>query len=81
MSTCLVLQGGRRCGRSKGLFPLLQYAKSNGWTVSFTSGGHLRFTKPERPLIHTSSTPSDWRAGRNCLALLVKADRQEVPVG
>ena len=39
---------------------------------------YLRFTKPDRPIIHTSSTPSDWRASRNALAMLAKADRMEV---
>lgn len=74
----LMIQSGRRCGRSKGLFPLFQYAQANGWTVGYTNGGHLRFTKPNRPIIHSSSTPSDWRASRNALAMLAKADRMEV---
>lgn len=52
----LILQSGRRCGRSKSLQPLLQYALANGWRVGLTNGGHLRFTKAERPVIHTSST-------------------------
>lgn len=80
MSRCLMVQGGRRCGRSKSMLPLLQYAQGNGWKVALTNGGHLRFTKPERPIIHTSSTPSDWRAVRNALAMLAKADRVEVVV-
>ncbi|UYM63597.1 type II toxin-antitoxin system HicA family toxin [Pseudomonas aeruginosa] len=42
------------------------------------SGGHLRFTKAERPVIHTSSTPSDRRAVRNAVAMLARADRKEV---
>jgi len=42
------------------------------------NGGHLRFTKLGRPLIHTSSTPSDSRAFRNALAMLARADRVEV---
>ncbi|WP_256593452.1 hypothetical protein [Pseudomonas sp. 09C 129] len=75
MSRVVFLQGGRRCGRSKSLLPLLQYAQGNGWKVVQTNGGHLRFTKPERPIIHTSSTPSDWRAVLNALAMLARADR------
>ena len=78
MSRRLMVQGGRRCGRFKRLLPLLQYAQGNGWSVVYTNGGHLRFTKPERPIIHTSSTPSDWRAVRNALALLARADRMTV---
>lgn len=74
----LILQSGRRCGRSKSLQPLLQYALANGWRVGLTNGGHLRFTKAERPVIHTSSTPSHWRAVRNAVAMLARADRKEV---
>ncbi|MDF5935355.1 type II toxin-antitoxin system HicA family toxin [Pseudomonas aeruginosa] len=55
-----------------------QYALANGWRVGLTNGGHLRFTKAERPVIHTSSTPSDWRAVRNAVAMLARADRKEV---
>lgn len=78
MSRNLTIQGGRRCGRSKNLLPLLEYAQANGWKVALTNGGHLRFTKAERPIIHTSSTPSDWRAVRNALAMLARADRMTV---
>ncbi|EIU2540628.1 hypothetical protein L4O36_000187 [Pseudomonas aeruginosa] len=67
----LILQSGRRCG-PKSLQPLLQYALANGWRVGLTNGGQ------ERPVIHTSSTPSDWRAVRNAVAMLARADRKEV---
>lgn len=77
MSRSVVLQGGRRCGRGKNLLPLLLYARANGWKVVMTKGGHLRFTKPERPLIHTGSTPSDWRAVNNALSMLVRADTEK----
>ena len=63
----------RRTGKS--LWMLLAYADDHGWTPQRTNGGHLRFTKPGRPIIHTSSTPSDRRAVRNALAMLVRADR------
>ncbi|HCF1751898.1 TPA: hypothetical protein NH907_004404 [Pseudomonas aeruginosa] len=55
----LILQSGRRCGRSKSLQPLLQYALANGWRVGLTNGGH-------------------WRAVRNAVAMLARADRKEV---
>ncbi|TBU78198.1 hypothetical protein [Phytopseudomonas daroniae] len=73
MSRVLFITGGRRCG--KRLWPLFLYAKEFGWTVAKTNGGHLRITKPGRPIIHTSSTPSDRRAVHNALAMLVRADR------
>lgn len=63
---------------SKTLQILFAYARLHSWRVSRTNGGHLRFTKPGRPIIHTCSTPSDWRAVRNALAMLARADRASV---
>jgi predicted RNA binding protein YcfA (HicA-like mRNA interferase family) len=68
----LVITTGRRCG--KRIWTLFAYALVNGWAVARTKGGHLRFTKPGRPIVHTSSTPSDWRAVRNAVAMLARAD-------
>lgn len=79
MSRQVVITGGRRCG--KRLRALFLYAKEFGWTATKTNGGHLRFTKPGRPIIHTSRTPSDHRAVLNALAMLAKADRAEVEHG
>ncbi|SFC76868.1 hypothetical protein SAMN05216577_11098 [Pseudomonas citronellolis] len=71
-----VFHSPRRGG--KRLLPLFEYAARFGWKISRTNGGHLRLTKPGRPIIHTSSTPSDWRAVRNALAMLARADRHDV---
>lgn len=76
MSRPVLITGGRRYG--KRLQALFLYAKEFGWTATKTNGGHLRFTKPGRPIIHTSSTPSDWRAVSNSVAMLARADRKEV---
>ncbi|HHW1634985.1 TPA: type II toxin-antitoxin system HicA family toxin [Pseudomonas aeruginosa] len=76
MTRIILITDERCCG--KRLWPLFLYAKEFGWTIAKTSGGHLRFTKAERPVIHTSSTPSDWRAVRNAVAMLARADRKEV---
>lgn len=68
----------------KQLLPLIEFALSEGWTVSRTAGGHLKFIKPGLPPIFTSSTASDHRAGRNARAMLRRPKRQgpEVhPVG
>ncbi|UAY97120.1 type II toxin-antitoxin system HicA family toxin [Dickeya dadantii] len=54
----------------KQLLPLIEYALKEGWEVERTSGGHLKFTKPGMPPIFTSSTASDYCAGRNARALL-----------
>lgn len=70
MSRLIILTVGRRSG--KAFYMLLVYAANNEWQAMGTNGGHLRFTKPGRPIIRT---PSDWRAARNALAMLVRADR------
>ena len=71
-----VISTGRCYG--KRLWPLFCYAKAHGWLIAKTNGGHLRLTKPGRPIIHTSSTPSDWRAVRNAVAMLARADGYHV---
>lgn len=37
-----------------------------------------RLTKPGRPIVHTSSTPSDWRSVRNAVSMLARADGYHV---
>ncbi len=71
-----VVSAGRRGG--KRLWPLFGYAQAHGWQITRTNGGHLRLTKPGRPIIHTSSTPSDWRAVRNAVYMLARADGYHV---
>nr|WP_079227320.1 hypothetical protein [Pseudomonas putida] len=58
----------------KRLEVVIGYAKNHGWSISITRGGHLRLTKPGRPTVHTSRTPSDHRAVRNAVAQLSRAD-------
>lgn len=70
----IIISHGRRVGKT--LAMLFVYAANNDWQATRTNGGHLRFKKPGRPIIHTSSTPSDSRAVRNALAMLVRADRR-----
>lgn len=76
--TDIVITQPRRLGKSA--FPLLAYAWTAGWSVTRTRGGHLRFAKPGRAAIFTSSTPSDRRAYLNAMAMLRRADRQELEV-
>ncbi|MFV9655878.1 type II toxin-antitoxin system HicA family toxin [Pseudomonas sp. NY15366] len=71
-----VINTGRRC--CKRLWPLFGYAQAHGWQITRTNGGHLRLTKPGRPIVHTSSTPSDWRAVRNAVSMLARADGYRV---
>lgn len=63
------------CRGHKRLLPLIEYALREGWDVTRTPGGHLKFTKPGLPPIFTSSTAGDYRAGRNARAQLRRANR------
>lgn len=64
------------CRGHKRLLPLVEFALREGWDVTRTPGGHLKFVKPGLPPIYTSSTASDHRAGRNAHAQLRRAARQ-----
>lgn len=57
----------------KNLQALVAFAIDEGWVVTRTRGGHVKFTKVGCPPIFTSSTPSDYRAGLNARALLRRA--------
>ncbi|GLU39169.1 type II toxin-antitoxin system HicA family toxin [Pseudomonas sp. NBRC 100443] len=63
------------CRGHKRLLPLIEFALSEGWQVSRTGGGHLKFTKEGLPPIFTSSTASDYRSSRNAWARLRRAVR------
>lgn len=41
---------------------LRRIAEAAGWTVTMTSGGHLRWAAPSGAIVFSSSSPSDWRA-------------------
>jgi hypothetical protein len=43
-------------------------AKSQGWTVDPTNGGHVRFTSPTGERYFTAGSPSDVAGTRNLLA-------------
>lgn len=58
---------------TKAIRPAMEYAKELGYQASRTRGGHLRFTKPGRRSVITSSTPSDWRTTRNVISQLRKS--------
>lgn len=60
----------------KRLQPLIEFALNEGWEVTRTCGGHLKFVKPGLPPIFTGSTTSDLRTGSNIFAMLLRAQRQ-----
>lgn len=47
---------------------LVREAERQGWVVTTTGGGHLKWTGPEGGLVFTPSTPSDVRALKNATA-------------
>lgn len=44
---------------------LAAYAISQGWVITRTNGGHLRWTSPDGQPVFSPATSSDWRAARN----------------
>ena len=64
-------------GQHENLRHLVEFAEANGWTVSRTHGGHIRFTKAGLGSIYTSATSSDHRSGLNAKARLRRADRTQ----
>ena len=49
-------------------------AIQQGWRLSLTGGGHLRWTPPgDESTVFTPSTPSDYRGVLNCMAQLRRA--------
>lgn len=62
------------CFGNKRLLPLVTFAIHEGWEVSRTSGGHLKFTKAGFTPIFTSTTASDFHSSRNAQARLRRAE-------
>lgn len=62
-------------GARESLRQLVEFAVSEGWSVSRTPGGHIKFSKTGHASIFTSCTASDHRAELNALARLRRADR------
>nr|WP_312977604.1 type II toxin-antitoxin system HicA family toxin [Stutzerimonas nitrititolerans] len=63
------------CRGHKRLLPLIEFALEDGWSVSRTSEGHLKFVKTGLPPIFTSSTVSDRRVSQSAWAQLRRAER------
>ncbi|AYN98869.1 MULTISPECIES: hypothetical protein [Pseudomonas] len=55
---------------------LAEFALSEGWTLSRSNSGHLKFSKSGFTPIFTYCTPSDRRTERNTRALLRRAEAQ-----
>nr|WP_152690458.1 hypothetical protein [Pseudomonas fluorescens] len=63
-------------GAHESVHRLAEFALAEGWTLSRSSSGHLKFSKAGFTPIFTSCTPSDHRAERNTRALLRRAEAQ-----
>lgn len=57
---------------------LVAFADDLGFLAEFTKKSHIKFTKPGRKPVFTSSTPSDQRTLLNAKSNLRKSDRGEL---
>lgn len=55
---------------------LVEWAKALGFEVERTRGSHIRFRRPNTPLVSSSMTPSDHRAYMNTRSKLKRALKQ-----
>ena len=55
---------------------LAKFAIAEGWTLTRSNSGHLKFSKAGFPPIFTSCSPSDHRTERNTRAQLRRAEVQ-----
>ncbi len=62
---------------TKAIRPVVAFAQELGYRASRTNGGHLRFSKPGRRPVFTSSTPSDWRTVRNVMSQLRRNEEMQ----
>jgi hypothetical protein len=58
------------------LHRLLAEARHRSWVTELTNSGHWRLMGPERQLLFTGSTPSDWRSLRNLRQDIRRAERR-----
>ena len=57
---------------------LVREAESRGWTVTLTSGNHIRFVRAGAIVIASGvSRPSDRRSMLNTIATIRRAERRE----
>jgi predicted RNA binding protein YcfA (HicA-like mRNA interferase family) len=53
---------------------IIRLAEKQGWVVSLTKGGHLRWTRNDGAFFFSASTPSDGRALKNIMKELRNRD-------
>jgi predicted RNA binding protein YcfA (HicA-like mRNA interferase family) len=52
---------------------IVKVARAQGWEVTPTRNGHLRFRSPDGAMIFGPSTPSEYRGVKNKIADLRRA--------
>jgi hypothetical protein len=62
----------------KDLKQLKKHYTRMGWRIEKTNGGHLRWRGPQGELVHSSSTPSDFRSINNLQAQLKRASARSI---
>lgn len=65
----------KRMGASGEIAKVLDYAKANGWEISFTRSNHLKLKKKGVRPVFCSYTPSCPRSWLNVIAELRREDR------
>ncbi len=58
--------------------PVVAEAERLGFTVGFTKKRHIQFSKPGRRSVVTSGSPSCYRAAKNAISMLRRADRGQI---
>ena len=65
---------------NKDLAQRVRALEQKGWTKTLKPGGHLQLRDPlGKALIHTGSTPSDWRALKNLDAHIKRVESSDMP--
>jgi len=59
--------------QAKDMRELKALAESQGWKVTPTGGGHLKWVSPQGAIVFGPSTPSDWRSMKNHVGYLRRA--------
>lgn len=65
---------------NKDLAQRVRALEQKGWTKTLKPGGHIQLRDPlGKALIHTGSTPSDWRALKNLDAHIKRVEGSDTP--
>jgi predicted RNA binding protein YcfA (HicA-like mRNA interferase family) len=63
---------GLSMASNKDVKQLIKKAEAQGWIITHSRGGHLRFYAPDGHLLFFSATPSDPRAIKNHISQMCR---------